>query len=170
MQSIGPLGHISAGSHVQNTITQILRVIALSSVIVPFQFEFGAETDGVWSFGLRPAFAESGSGRGGDDDKGRGRGRGRGRGGDDDRDDRDDDDDNDRNDNRDDDRNDDSSRDRQRNAILGSESNISLQYTNVWREWVKDGRYVLIDPEGRTVANRPASREDVTRMRDLAGQ
>lgn len=166
----------------QNAFTQILKVFVLSSVLVPFQFEFGAKTDGVWSIGLRPAYAESGSGKDGDDDKGRGRGRGRG--GDDDRDDDDDDDrdddrddddrddrDDDRDDDdRDDDRNEDASRDRQSNARLGSEFNISLQYTNGWREWVKDGRYVLIDPEGRTVANRPASRGDVTRMRNLAGQ
>ncbi len=154
----------------QNTITQILKVSVLSLVLVPFRFEFGAETDGVWSIGLRPAYAESGSGRDGDDDKGRGRGRGRGG---DDRNDDDDDDgdsDDDRDDDRDNDSNDDASGDRQSNAGLGSEFNISLQYTNGWREWVKDGRYVLIDPEGRTVANRPASYGDVTRMRDLAGQ
>lgn len=155
----------------QNTFTQILKVFVLGSALVPFQFEFGAKTDGVWSIGLRPAYAESGSGRDGDDDKGRGRGRGRG--GDDDRNDDDDDDDDQDDDDRgdrDDDSNDDASRDRQTNAGLGSEFNISLQYPNGWREWVKDGRYVLIDPEGRTVANRPASRDDVTRMRNLAGQ
>lgn len=163
----------------QNTITQILKISVLSLVLVPFQFEFVAETDEVWSIGLRPAYAESGSGRDGDDDKGRGRGRGRGGDdrNDDDDDDRDDKDRDDDSEDRDDDRgdrdndsNDDASRDRQSNAGLGSEFNISLQYTNGWREWVKDGRYVLIDPEGRTVANRPASHGDVTRMRDLAGQ
>lgn len=161
----------------QNTITQILKVSVLSLVLVPFQFEFGAETDGVWSIGPNPAYAESGSGRDGDDNKGRGRGRGRGGDDDDDDDDRDDDRDDDDSEDRDDDRgdrvddrNDDTSREQRSNARLGSEFNITLQYTNGWREWVKDGRYVLIDPEGRTVANRPASRGDVTRMRNLAGQ
>lgn len=182
---IGPLGHLVAGSPVQNAIKQVLKVIILGSILVPFQFEIGAQTDGVWSIGLRPAHAESGSGRDDDDDRGRGRGRGgddndrdeddRGDGvGDDDDgddDDRDDDDrEHDASEDRDDDRDDDTSRDRQRNVRLGSEFNISLQYTNGWREWVKDGRYVLIDPEGRTVANRAASRSDVTRMRNLAGQ
>lgn len=152
----------------QKSVTRALKVVVLASALIPFQFEFTAGSDGDWSIGLRPAHAESGSGRDGNDDNGRGRGRGRG--GDDDRDDDDkddnDDDDDDRNDNRDTTPN----RDRQSNARLGAEFNITLQYTNDWQEWVKDGRYVLIDPKGRTVANRRASRDDVARMRSLVGQ
>ena len=154
----------------QKSVTRALKVVVLASALIPFQFEFTAGSDGDWSIGLRPAHAESGSGRDGNDDNGRGRGRGRG--GDDDRDDddKDDDDDDDDDDDRNDNRDTTPNRDRQSNARLGAEFNITLQYTNGWQEWVKDGRYVLIDPKGRTVANRRASRDDVARMRSLVGQ
>jgi hypothetical protein len=134
-----------------------LKLAALSLIFVAFPIDVGGTGDGFWPFGISAAYAESGPGRdgngGGDDDR-------RGRGGDDDGDDddQDDGDDPDR-----------SSSEWSDSRLLGPEFNISLQYANGWREWIDHGRYVLVDPFGRTVANRQASRDDVARMRALLG-
>ena len=142
---------------------------------LPLRLEIGV--GGGWGLGIASAQAESGPGRdgdGGDDDRG---------GHDDDDDDRDDDrDDDDRDDDhrgddddRDDERYDDrgGGRDDDRDAVsmqaTGSGDSLHLQYSNGWQEWVRDGRYVLLDPEGQTVSNRAATREDLARMRAAAG-
>lgn len=163
---------------------KILKVAALALVTVPFSPEFRWAGEGGWSLGVAYAHAESGPGRDGDDDR---RGRGRGRGGNDDRDDNAASDDDVRDQDVPEDRNDTGSRDdndnhddrdtranrndtRRDSRGLGPEFNITLQYSNGWREWINAGRYVLVDPQGYTVANRQATPDDATRMRELAGQ
>lgn len=47
--------------------------------------------------------------------------------------------------------------------------NLHLRYSNGWQEWVRDGRYRLIDPQGRTVSDRRATANDLARMRTAAG-
>ncbi len=44
--------------------------------------------------------------------------------------------------------------------------NVELRYSNGWRERIRNGRYRLTDPKGRTVRDRPATQEDAVRMRD----
>lgn len=80
-------------------------------------------------------------------------------------DDDDDDDDDDETDGRDNEGNSKKSRKR-----LGSSSNLHLQYTNGWNERIRNGRYRLVDPEGRTVSDRWATTKDLMRMRKAAGQ
>jgi len=53
--------------------------------------------------------------------------------------------------------------------ILGSGNNLHLRYSNGWQEWVRNGRYRLVDPNGHTVADRRAKQSDLDRMRAAAG-
>ena len=161
-------GSVVARSPVQTVITRILRLSAIALMLAPFPIRIEGTVGDITSFGISYAHAESGSGSdgdGGDDDDDDDKadddsddndnsGRGRGRGGDDD------DDDDDRNEannsdrsgsrNRED-RNDGGDREGRDSRLsggdrnsdrdrLGSEFNITLHYTNGWREWVRDGR------------------------------
>lgn len=47
-------------------------------------------------------------------------------------------------------------------------SSIEVIYPDGWKEEVKNGRYELHDPAGRTVIERAATSEDLIRMRALA--
>jgi hypothetical protein len=55
------------------------------------------------------------------------------------------------------------------NTALRSGDNLYLRYANGWEEWVRNRRYVLKDPLGRTVADRAATFDDLVRMRAAAG-
>ena len=120
--------------------------------------------------------AESGPGKDGD-----------GRDDDDDDDSDDDDDDSDDDDSDDDDDDDDNSGSGSANSGSGSSSssgssgsvtsnftkvggNLRLVYSNGWEERIRNGRYRLTDPKGRTVSFRAATEADVIRMRQIAGQ
>jgi hypothetical protein len=48
-------------------------------------------------------------------------------------------------------------------------NNLHLQYSNGWEESVANGRYTLVDPQKRTVADRKATQSDFARMRAVAG-
>lgn len=165
MQSRGATARLvetdTLGTLEMTTPTRIVVIIALAAGVLVAPPK-GIGSNGLPVFGPTFAQAESGKGRDGD---------GRSDDREDDRDgDRDDEDD------RDDDRTDDSSgsgssdRDRRDTSpTVTARDNISLVYSNGWREWVLNGRYVLIDPQGRTVADRIAGADDVIRLRQLAG-
>jgi hypothetical protein len=55
-------------------------------------------------------------------------------------------------------------------GALGAKDNITLKYSNGWNESIVNGRYRLVDPKGRTVADRRATLEDLRRMREAAGK
>ena len=155
-------------------MTTLIRIAITALLLVPFPITFSVTEDGVYVFGATPAAADRGRGRGGDDDDDDDRD-------DDDRDDDDDDgdDDDDDDDDRNDGRNDDDDRaDPNRpSATLGRPSsqnsdrpqNLHLRYPNGWDEQIRSGRYILTDPDGRTVSNRPATFADLDRMREAAG-
>lgn len=48
---------------------------------------------------------------------------------------------------------------------ISTRYNIRLTYTNGWKESIQNGRYALVDPNGRTVADRWAKPEDLRRLR-----
>ena len=108
-----------------------------------------------------------------DDDDG-GRGRGRGRGGDDDDDDRDDDssgpgrggdhDDEVRSGPGDRGDSDTSTVTSSSGGRAPSLRDITVLYPDGWTERIVSGRYELIDPQGRLVANRAATGDDFARM------
>jgi len=47
-------------------------------------------------------------------------------------------------------------------------SKIEIVFPDGWKEELENGIYELKDPSGRTVVERPATPEDVARMRDIA--
>ena len=49
-------------------------------------------------------------------------------------------------------------------------ANLHLRYANGWDEQILNGTYRLVDPQGRTVADRRATPDDLARMRALVGQ
>lgn len=148
-----------------------LKILIVAGFLVPFPVTFLARTDGGISVDAAVALAD--------------KGRGRGRGGDDrDDDDRDDDDrsgrrggdDDDRRDDRDDDRRDDDDRrfeterdSRAPGRTSDRPGNLHLRYANGWDERIFNGRYRLVDPQGRTVADRVATFADLKRMQSAAG-
>jgi hypothetical protein len=57
-------------------------------------------------------------------------------------------------------------------TVVKSEStgaSIEVVYRSGWKEEIEGGRYELKDPYNRTVVERPASAEDVARLRAIAG-
>jgi len=50
-------------------------------------------------------------------------------------------------------------------ASDGSASNLELRYANGWKEEIDHGRYVLVDPNGNKIINRPVTDADISRMR-----
>ena len=148
---------------------KLLKILIIAALLVPFPITVTSLPTGWVLIGVDLAHADQGRGRGGDDD----------------RDDDDDDDDDDRSgrrggDDRDDDSSDrdDGQRDRTRRSTqsdAGQSSgferpaNLHLRYPNGWDEQILDGRYRLLDPEGRKVADRVATMKDLERMRAAAG-
>ncbi len=120
----------------------------MAILLLPFPISVELTADGNFGYGVDYAYAEKGRGRGGDDDDNSGSGSGN------------DDDDND-------------GRDRDRRGSEqreGTLADLHLRYANGWDERILNGRYRLVDPQGRTVANRRATHEDLARMRALVGQ
>lgn len=140
------------GSEVMNML-KFNKILVTVMFFVPFPMAIYHQEDGKWVIGAEYARAD-----------------------DDDRDDRDDDDrdDDDRDD--EDDRgenvsNDTTNRGNDRSSDWQSPTpeNLHLRYSNGWEETIRDGRSVLPDPQGRTVSNRRATFDDLTRMCDSAG-
>lgn len=57
-----------------------------------------------------------------------------------------------------------------RSGGRASVGNIHLRYPNGWDEQIRNGRYRLTDPQGRTVSSRRATQGDMIRMRAIASQ
>jgi hypothetical protein len=49
-------------------------------------------------------------------------------------------------------------------SVSSDRREAEVRYANGWAERIKDGRYELIDPYGRTVVRRPATAEDMARV------
>ncbi|MEZ5776944.1 MAG: hypothetical protein R3E44_01140 [Paracoccaceae bacterium] len=136
-----------SGSHMA---AALFLGLLLAAFPIRFDFDLGSGPTLVLSL----AYAKGGGG--GNSGPGGGGNSGHGNSGDDDDDD--DDDDN-------------SGRGNSRDAArIGPEDNIDLKYVNGWRERIENGRYILIDPKGRTVSDRWARPEDLFRLRELLGQ
>ncbi len=124
----------------------------------PIRFDITAKTD--LTVGFPFAYAKgSDDGGGGSDNSGPGNGRdggldnsGRGNGGDDG------DDDNSGPGNN------------SYDGRISSDDNVEIEYANGWQEWIRNGRYRLTDPKGRTVSNRWARPDDLARLRRLLDQ
>lgn len=156
-------------------IPKLMRVLLLSLIVLFFPISWSLDDDGEWVIGADAARADDDD----DDDDGDD---------DDDDGDEDDDDDGDEDDDDDDDDDDDGDDDDDdENGGGGSNlavenggalpqgsdqrvpENLHLRYPNGWDERIRNGRYILVDPEGRTVTNRRATMGDLDRMRDAAG-
>lgn len=55
-------------------------------------------------------------------------------------------------------------------SVTSSGGSLSVAYSNGWIEEISRGVYRLIDPYERTVATRPATRSDHSRLRDLTSK
>ncbi len=55
-------------------------------------------------------------------------------------------------------------------SVRSSGSSIRVTYSNGWIEDIFSGTYRLIDPYERTVATRPATRKDLSRLQKLASR
>ena len=120
--------------------------------MIPFPISGSYDQDGNWVFGVGAARADSDD----DDD-------------DDDDDEDDDDDDDDDDDNRIGTNTPSATTEGPSSQSRDRPDNLHLRYPNGWDEKIRNGRYILIDPEGRTVTNRAATFADIDRMRDAAG-
>lgn len=144
-------------------MNKLIKLLLAVLLLFPFPITGSYDQDGKWVFGVTSARADSDDDDDDDDD--------------DDRDDKDDRNDNDVHDDDDDDRDDDRADPNRPSATPGRPSsqnsdrpeNLHLRYPNGWDEKIRSGRYILIDPEGRTVTNRAATFADLDRMRDVAG-
>ena len=165
-------------------MSRFLKIICLALFFTPMPFTVKKTLDGKLVLGADYALADKGRGRGGNDDDDDDDRSGSGSDRDDDRsgrrdgrdDDRDDDDD-DRDDDRDRDRDDEDSGRSNGTAGGGLErspsgviANLHLRYSNGWDERILNGRYILVDPEGRTVTRRAATAKDLERMRAAVTQ
>ena len=166
-----------SGPNMRNFLSKFLRAVLVSLLLILFPGIIWSTSDGVLTFGVSYAFAESGSGSSGSGGGGSNSGSGSsnsgsgssnsgsgssnsGSGHDDDDDDDDDRDGDDKDD-----------KDRRRSAErLGPLANMHLRYKNGWDEKILNGRYSLVDPHGHKVADRPARTKDLNRMRAAVGQ
>lgn len=180
------------------TFLGLLRVLILSLILLFSPVSWSLGPDGKWVFGVDAARADSNDDDDEDDDDVDDEDDDDDDDEDDDEDDDDDDDDDeDENDHEDEDEGDDEDDDddeqdenddddvededqddggrsgndqaQESHNSQGVPENLHLRYANGWDERILNGRYILIDPEGRTVTNRRATMGDQTRMRDAAG-
>ncbi|MGJ5621251.1 hypothetical protein [Sulfitobacter sp. MF3-043] len=157
-----------SGSNMRNFLSKFLRSVLVSLLLVLFPGIIWSTSDGVLTFGVSYAFAESGSGSSGSGSSNSGSGNSgsgssnSGSGSSNSGHDEDDDDDRDGDDKDD--------KDRRRSAErLGPSANMHLRYKNGWDEKILNGRYSLVDPQGHKVADRPARTKDLNRMRAAVG-
>lgn len=151
-------------------MNRLIRVLLASLLLLPFPVSF--DKDGHWLFGAPAAHAKGdGDGDDGDgdgDDGGDDDNSGRGNSDDDDRSGRQ---------SRGGDEKADRARKNKPHATMDRGSrqtgnrpqNLHLKYPNGWDERIRNGRYTLIDPHRRKVADRAATFEDYRRMRTVAG-
>ena len=154
-----------SGPNMRNFLSKFLRAVLVSLLLILFPGIIWSTSDGVLTFGVSYAFAESGSGSSGSGGGGSNSGSGNSGSGSNSGSDHDDDDDDDR------DGDDKDDKDRRRSAErLGPSANMHLRYKNGWDEKILNGRYSLVDPHGHKVADRPARTKDLNRMRAAVGQ
>ena len=165
---------------------KMIRLLIVSLLFYPFSIAGSQDPDGSWAFGVEAARASDDD----DDDDSDNSGSGSSNSGSGSSDDDEDDDDSDNSgsgsgnsgsgSSDDDDDDDDYSTSAGENTPQVTTSqpsnqssrvpeNLHLRYPNGWDEKIRNGRYILTDPKGRTVTNRPAAFSDLERMRDIAG-